>query len=694
MRAGPFVRSTFAQIIAIWRDWVDRQALRWGLYGPICLAFGAAAYLVSPVEPPVWAPLTGLSAAVLIWLGVRRAGGVAAFVALMLVWMLGGASIAQIRSLGVAAPVLLDRIGPARVEGVVVAIDAGRSSLRIEIEVTAIEGVPREMTPRYVRISHRDAIVVGPGRSVTCRAILNPPPAPASPGDYPFSRDAWFRQLGAVGFAVGRCDPLATPPSGDPLDRAGLWVAAIRRAMASEVRAAAPSDGGAIATALIVGDRSYISPEDAESLRASGLAHLLAISGLHMVLVGGAVFALVRWTWPLAEPLALRVPTVRVAALAAIVACTLYFFVSGGAVSAQRAYVMALVGFGAKLFDQPAISIRSLATSMTLVLLMHPEAVVTPGFQMSFAASGALIALFEIWRARPATGNLSRAIAWIAGLAATSIAASTATAPFALYHFDRSAALSIPANMVASPIVAFWTTPSAIAAGLSAPFGLSEPFLRSMAASLDAVLMIARFTEANSPLIDFPRLGAAAMLFSGVAIALFCIHRGPYRALALMPAILAAGLWLNGGRTVAIVANNGEVFLRQPGGWASVSIWMSQSGLDPLAVDSAVTRWTCNPTKDACSLDAGGAQFRLIGSMSDEIAAASGRSRPSGEPCPASVVLEYRVPDPNIAPRRVAPCEFIGRGGVVIEALEQGNRLRTGSRDGLRPWSPRRIGDQ
>ena len=113
-----------------------------------------------------------------------------------------------------------------------------------------------------------------------------------------------------------------------------------------------------MSAAMISGDRSFISPDDAEALRLSGLAHLLSISGVHMVLAGGIFFFLVRMLWPLCEPLALRVPSVHVAAFAAITACTLYFLISGMEVATQRSYVMAMIGFGAKLFDRPAISLK------------------------------------------------------------------------------------------------------------------------------------------------------------------------------------------------------------------------------------------------------------------------------------------------------------------------------------------------
>ena len=166
--------------------------------------------------------------------------------------------------------------------------------------------------------------------------------------------------------------------------------------MSGHVFEASGAAGGGMSAAVHAGDRSFLTPDDFEALRLSGLAQLSSISGLLMAPAGGIVF-LIRSSWPLCEPLALRAPTVQVAAAGAIITCPLYFVISGGQIATHRAYVMALVGFGAKLFDRPALSLRSVTVAMAVVILLQPEVVVTLGFRMSFAASAALIALYEFW---------------------------------------------------------------------------------------------------------------------------------------------------------------------------------------------------------------------------------------------------------------------------------------------------------
>ena len=206
----------------------------------------------------------------------------------------------------------------------------------------------------------------------------------------------------------------------------------------------------AAAAALASGDRSFLTEADQIALRGAGLAHLLAISGLHMGLVGGLVFLIVWRGLALIEPLALRLSVKKPAACAALIACASYMIISGGSVSTQRAFVMASVFFGAVLLDRAALSQRSVAIAMIILLLLAPWSVLTPGFQMSFAATSVLIATYEGWRQRrQARGHSPRTPVtfWLKSLIVTSTVTSLATAPYAIYHFERFAGFGVAAPM-------------------------------------------------------------------------------------------------------------------------------------------------------------------------------------------------------------------------------------------------------
>lgn len=291
---------------------------------------------------------------------------------------------------------------------------------RLRLITRSIEGV--DAAPRYVRVSVPEAGMLIPGRSARCFAVLAPPAGPMAPGAYDFARRGYFERLGATGFDYGRCRPAAfgTPPSW--LDQQRLKLAALRWDL-SETIQTAPGRGCAIAAALITGYRSATDIETNEALTNSGLGHLLSVSGIHMGVVGGLVFGALVWLFALIPPIALRWPVKKLAAIDALTSLAIYLVISGSSVPALRAFVMACFAFGAMLLDRPAIS--------------FPEPVLEPGFQMSFAATMALVALSEMWKRRahepalPMPGPLIGALQWsarsIGGVILTSLVAGLAT---------------------------------------------------------------------------------------------------------------------------------------------------------------------------------------------------------------------------------------------------------------------------
>jgi competence protein ComEC len=219
-----------------------------------------------------------------------------------------------------------------------------------------------------------------------------------------------------------------------------------------------------------------------------------------MGVVGGLVFAMVVWTLSLIAPIALRFPVKKIAAIVALATLVAYFVLSGSSVPALRSLVMAAVAFGAILLDRPAISMRGLALSAVIVVLLLPESVLEPGFQMSFAATMALVALFEMLKRAPhepalpipgpLIGAMQAITRGIGGVLLISLVAGLATDPFAIYHFQRFSIYSLPANLITAPIMSFLVAPAAAAAALLAPFGWAEIPLQIMASALDLIAAV------------------------------------------------------------------------------------------------------------------------------------------------------------------------------------------------------------
>tara|TARA_R110000787_G_scaffold20065_8_gene59700 strand:- start:8918 stop:11002 length:2085 start_codon:yes stop_codon:yes gene_type:complete len=628
--------------------WHSLWAGMWSLAAidarPLLFAFslcaGAASYFLIPEEPRLLACLGAWIGAGLLLIAARRLVTWTFLYVLMVAGfgVVTGFTAGAVRARLVDAPVVSEATRPVMLEGWVAGVEPGKKGPRLRLEVHAIQGFAPEDQPRFVRLTHMARLEVAPGRFVRCWAVLRPPPAPVLPGDYDFQRQAWFEQLGAVGYVQGRCRGGTLGAPTGIADRLGINLSTFRRNLAAHVNVAAGERAGGFAAALISGDRSFMAEEDQEALRGSGLAHLLAISGLHMGIVGGLVFFLTQKALVLFEPLALRVPVQKPAAVTALLASLAYLVLSGASVSTQRAFIMSAVVFGAVLFDRAAISMRSFAIAMIAVVLLQPESVMTPGFQMSFAASGALIATYEAWSHRRA--GRERVLgpipfAW-ASLVMTSVVAAVATAPFALYHFDRLAGLGLIANLLAMPVISFVSAPSAALALLLTPFGLGDVGLRLFGYSLELVLAIAHWCANMAPSkVSLPSaMPGASMALFAVALALVTTARGAGRvllcALAVVPAVY---LWAASPQLVLHWSASGEVFARTTDGGMKRFEFADGDGLAPLRY-STLEATSCGELPCELATPAGLVELSAEGNCRPQAEAILQLSlTPPGEPC-------------------------------------------------------------
>jgi competence protein ComEC len=521
------------------------------------MATGAGWYfLAAPVaQAPLWTGLSLLACtlcavALRYGPGVRfsRVRGALSVILAFAACFAAGALAAHWRVHSVAAPRIVDQgPEPVALSGWVWALESGHRQARLIVRVSEIEGVSEP--PHLVSIATPAHGAYRPGQAVRCIAQLQPPAGPIAPHSYDSARAAFFERVGASGFTRGACRPAELAPPRSIWDRTALWVAAVRRDLAESIHDANPGSGGAVAAALITGDISLVSRETLEWYRNSGLGHLLSVSGLHMSLVAGGIYAVFHFALALLPGIALRAPIRKWAAIAGLIAGSLYLILSGASVPAQRAYIMAAIAFGAILVDRPAITMRGLALAMAIIVLMSPEAVFQPGFQMSFAATAALVAAFERGGAagQPTARNLGWLIGalqasggFLAGMALASLVAGLATDAIALAHFQRLTSYGLISNLVATPILTFVVTPAALLALLLAPFGLADIALTVMSAALSVVNDVARVfadrPEAITMLTPAPRIFLPLVL---VALCWATIWRGPLRLAALAPALMA-----------------------------------------------------------------------------------------------------------------------------------------------------------
>lgn len=695
------MRVSRRDVVALWLAELRVNTARAFLWTPVAFGLGAAAYLEAGREPSLWLLGAGTLVLAALWWTLRQRSAVALLVALASLAACGAAGgfAAKVRSDRVAAPIMTGERVVRRVEGFVVdVVSPGAGGPRLLIAPVTVSGLSPERTPRRIRVTIGENETPAPGQPIRLRAMLGPPPPPAAPGSYDFARDAWFDAIGGVGFMIGDWDVARLDPAPWRL-RLSMAVNAFRWSLAQRILARMGPSSGGLGAAMVTGHEAWITQDQTDAMRASGLAHIISISGLHMAIVGGFMFGMVRlgvaaWPW-----LALRAPGKKIAAVAGLVAVLGYLVISGAPPPAERAAITASVAFLAILFDRRAITLHGLAVAALVILAMKPETAGEAGFQMSFAATAALVALAETWP-RPVKEISTpwwirwpqAAITWLAASVAASLVAGLATAPFAMQHFNRVAVWGLPANLAVAPLSSFVIMPFLAVGALLEPFGLGAPFLAVAGRGVDAMVGIAKgFADAHGAQRIVASAPPQVLLVAFLGLMILCLWKGRLRwvgapmalAVALWPRPTPPDAWIAAdGATAAVRSGDAAVLLRTDAKRFGAELWARRRGLEP----ATWSRYACDKRVCAPAL---GAPVRLSLAWS--------RKTPDAETlsglCVASEVVVIR----GAAPARIPPlcadtvllaAEDFARGGAAELYDPDGWRIVWAQPlRGDRPWS-------
>lgn len=472
--------------------------------------------------------------------------------------LLFGHAVAQWRVASVVAPTLGDIRGARMVEGRVVAVEPHEAGTRVVLAVEAIERLAPQDRPARLRLTSRKELPLSPGDPVRIRAVVLPPPGAAVPGGYDFGFSTFFDAIGAIGFPVGPPELLERTDAAPLGERWTAFWWRLRLSVTERVQTALPGEKGALAAALVTGMRGGIPQETEEALRAAGLAHILAISGMHMALIAGGAFWTLRAALASMPGLAVRWPIKKWAAGAALLFAAFYLFLSGASVATQRAFIMTAIVFLAIMLDRPALTLRNVALAALVVLLLRPEAVISASFQMSFAAATLLVAGYErlrLWRSARAREQrefrgppwLRTAVLFLGGIALTSLLAGFATGPYAAFHFNRVAVFGLLGNIAAMPVFTLLVMPMAVAALVLLPLGLEAPPLAIMGIGLEAMVAIAEQVAAlEGALVAVKPMPVFTLVSFTLAGLWVVIWRRPG---VLVPGLLWLAAWLGWWRS-------------------------------------------------------------------------------------------------------------------------------------------------
>ncbi len=696
---------------SLWRGWLARiQAWSRAEAGagrlmpwiPVAFGAGIALYFSAEREPVSWVVCVTALASCAAAFALRRTRFFVSLV--ILAAIASGFAAATLKATRVAHNVLARPIYTASIKGFVETREERERTDRFVLRVTDMATPRGQATLTRVRLSVKKTTAPKVGQFVELKARLLPPLSASRPGAYDFSRDMYFQGLAASGFAMGAIKAV------DPPDRArGGWslrYAAImqnlRDAIDARIRSVLSGDTRAIATALLTGKRDAISTQVNDAMFVSGLGHVLSISGYHMAVVAGIVFFAIRALLAVIPALVATFPIKKIAAAAALAASAFYLLLSGAEVATQRSFIMTAVVLIAVMVDRRAITFRTLAIAAMIVLVLTPEALVHPSFQMSFAATLGLVALVQVGLpllfAMPESSRTARVALWggreIAMLALASLVAGFATMPYAAFHFHRVTPYGVVANLAAMPVVSALVMPAGILGLVAMPFGLDGVFWRLMEFGIVWMIAVAQWVAALPGAIGrITAFGVGPLIAASAGIIVLGLLRTPLRfvgasmlavsvAWALMasqPDILVSG----DGRSVGVRGRDGRLYLMQVGKDAFLLREWLGADADMRAAGDASLKEGVSCDDDGCVTAL--ADGRLVALALKPEALADDCSR-------AAIVVSAKPVPADCTAFAIGPDMSRARGAMALRRL--GDRFAVDSvrpRGTDRPWSPAAV---
>ncbi len=586
-------------------------------------------YYALNFEPGIWlhASLPALIMAIILQKKLPRALGLSL---LVITLALTGASYAKYRT-SLKTTKMLETALPIRaMTGTIDAIEHVDKGLRITLSKLRIKNVESDKTPNRVRISFRAKTLpeLEVGQTINVRAALLSPSGPVMPNAFDFSRYFFFRDIGAVGYAI----PPITISGKEAKKGLREWLQTARDTLTASIQQTLPGTNGAIASGLITGDDSAIPEVVHEELRAANLLHIIAISGAHMVVIGGIVFVVLRSLLALIPGFGLRPAVKTLTAFLTLIAITAYVAITGFELSAVRAYVMLAIMLISILVKRDAQPMRSIALAALLMLAYDPSDVIEPGFQLSFAATLALIAAFDVLFKDPLLHDASmvqKAFRMFGFLCLTTLVAQAATTPIILFHFNNATLYGLVSNLVLTPVVTFILMPMVAIYFVLLPIGEEVLALYIMNYGIDAMLYVAHEVSTWPNAILYSRAPTEwGIALSTIGLLWLCLWQSRTRRYGVIAMIVGVAslftvrspdIFLS-PRAMQIATRTGDeyVMLRGTSDGLFAKLWANAVGQKSFAEYRTVKplkHITCK--RDGCSIAVSSTTLRVSHTVAD-----------------------------------------------------------------------------
>lgn len=477
---------------------IENQSQNMFLWTPFLVAMGCALYFSLDTEPSNF----GIRALCIIFIAglflrksiIARAG------ALFIFGVLYAAAYTHI----LTTPQITRDIRNRTIVGVVKNIDYTDAKTRLSIQTDGkyidTTGMP------IVRLSISDADAINIGDTVQATVNLYQPNAPYASGAFNYARLAYFNHLTATGY-IKDYDIIS---HGRPHNMNTL-----RDAIHDK-------SNSFLVDSLVLGYKNAVPSSDSPIWTSTGVGHVWSISGFHMTLVGGWLFALFYSIFRLIAPITRCMPARVPATICAWLGLILYLFLSGCDVATIRAFLMTTLIFAAVVFGRSAISLRNVCVAMWAIILINPHYVMQAGFQLSFAAIFGLIWFWGVIKPKMPENKILKVLCTAA---LTSIIATVFTAPFVIAHFGTFPLYSLIGNLVLLPIFSIAIMPLVIVGTFTAMLGWHAPLtLATMIynTGLRIAHIITDLPYASLPMPNMPNAALIIFIVAGCALMFIC----------------------------------------------------------------------------------------------------------------------------------------------------------------------------
>ena len=431
-------------------DFLQNQSDNLFLWVPFIMAFGAGLYFNVPQEPNL--VLCVIGAVICLVLSCVRVPILIRILSLFVFGFCYAGAFAHYINM----PQIPHALRNIDITGVVSYIDYTDDKTRIYIQTDA-DKIVGNHDSAVVRVSlNRDITPPNVGDVISANVGLFRPNGADAPESFDYARWTYFNGLTATGYLTHY--DIITPHY--------INTIATLRNKIHEI-----SDSFLVDT-LVLGYKNAVPEQDAKIWTATGVGHVWSISGFHIALVSGWLFAIFYFLVRLITPITRRVPARIPALICAWVGLVFYLFLSGCDVATLRAFIMTTLAFCAFIIGRNAISVRNICIAFLILFLVNPHYVMQPGFQLSFSA---VFGLVWLWTDVKPKMPHNKILGMIYGAILTSVVATVFTAPFVIMHFYNLPLYGIFGNLVLLPVFSVAIMPLVIIGVMCAPFGWNWP---------------------------------------------------------------------------------------------------------------------------------------------------------------------------------------------------------------------------